>query len=289
MEYIPPSLHHLTQITEISFQGPSPSNCNERSIFPRSLQRLDISKLNLQCFPHKSLRDLAERNISVSNGVMKANVDIDVHASYFSDLLEMYLDILHQKGLISELYELDCHTCSRIPNNVHLCSNLKLISIVHSSISEIPERLRSIQTLEDINYKGEQLKRTPPWLPRQKYNWKNIEELKSNCRESSHEILRLRHLELDFAMLSEIPPEIFSCHNLQSLSLKFNRLTTLPAELSQLNKLEFIDIRSNPMKEVPTVLCSLQYLQKIYLPKQILDQKDRIWDVRKHVMINDTK
>ena len=70
---------------------------------------------------------------------------------------------------------------------------------------------------------------------------------------------------------------------------KFNRLTTLPEELSRLDKLEFIDIRSNPMKEVPTVLCSLQYLQKIYSPKQILDQKDRIWDVRKHVMINDTK
>lgn len=100
--------------------------------------------------------------------------------------------------------------------------------------------------------------------------------------------MSLRHLEFDLAMLSEIPSEIFSCHNLQSLSLRFNRLPSLPKKISQLNKLEFIDLRSNPMKQVPKGLCTLQYLQKIYLTKQILDQKDTIWDVLEHVIINDS-
>ena len=92
---------------------------------------------------------------------MKIDIDINVHASYSSDLLEMYLDILHQKGLSSELYNWIVIPAREFPNNIHLCSNLKLISIANLSISEIPETLRSIQTLEDINYKKEQFEKNP--------------------------------------------------------------------------------------------------------------------------------
>lgn len=64
---------------------------------------------------------------------------------------------------------------------------------------------------------------------------------------------RAGHLRLDFAGLTEVPPEVLGFDWLESVSLCANEIASVPDELARLPRLRRVDLRANPLYRVPAL------------------------------------
>jgi len=77
-------------------------------------------------------------------------------------------------------------------------------------------------------------------------------------------------LNLKGKKLKEIPPEIFTLHNLQVLNLSKNRIKEIPAGISNLKSLQELDLSNNDLSNLPPQIGDLRYLYKLKLNKNVI-------------------
>ena len=85
--------------------------------------------------------------------------------------------------------------------------------------------------------------------------------------------------------LENLPPEIWSLHNLKSLDLWGNNLTKLPSAIGQLESLELLSVSRNKLRYLPWELIPLMCGASAILTSRDLDENDyeRIWYPDSHL------
>lgn len=80
----------------------------------------------------------------------------------------------------------------------------------------------------------------------------------------------LKHLDLSFNSIEEIPAKIKELTKLETLSINRNKIKDLPKEIGSLNNLKSIDFLANNISEIPTSLCNLKKIERINLADNIV-------------------
>ena len=125
------------------------------------------------------------------------------------------------------------------------------LDLSQSVITQLPEELGQLTSLQALDLQSNQLTHIPPELG---------------------QLASLQALDLQSNQLTHIPPELGQLASLQTLDLQSNQLTHIPAELGQLASLQTLDLQSNQLTHIPAELGQLLSLQKLYLSDNQLTQ-----------------
>jgi Leucine-rich repeat (LRR) protein len=85
-------------------------------------------------------------------------------------------------------------------------------------------------------------------------------------------------INLPYAELSQLPPEICGLENVEELSLEGNKLKDLPPGLGSMSKLTTVNLSDNQLKKVPSALAELKNLQELDLSGNKFKKKSEIWE-----------
>ncbi|XP_068313189.1 putative disease resistance RPP13-like protein 1 [Pyrus communis] len=99
-----------------------------------------------------------------------------------------------------------------------------------------------------------------PYLRVLKLEDRDIVELPSSIGD----LKQLRHLDVSWTSITELPDKVCNLYNLQTLLLEFcRRLIQLPSELGRLINLRHLNIRGTKIKQMPVGMCNLKNLQTL--------------------------
>lgn len=137
-----------------------------------------------------------------------------------------------------EILDLSGNQLSALPDDLPRLQRLRIIFCSENQFTCLPEVLGQCPQLSMIGFKTNQIETvSAAALPPQ-----------------------LRWLILTDNRVTELPPELGRCQQLQKLMLAGNRLTTLPAEMAVCTRLELVRIAANQFAELPAWLLSLPRL-----------------------------
>jgi Leucine-rich repeat (LRR) protein len=91
-------------------------------------------------------------------------------------------------------------------------------------------------------------------------------------------------VNLTYAELSQLPPEIFGLENMEELSLEGNKLKDLPTGLGSMSKLTMVNLSGNRLKKIPSDLAELKNLQELDLSGNKFKKKYGIWNDLKELV-----
>ncbi|KAB2629469.1 disease resistance protein [Pyrus ussuriensis x Pyrus communis] len=99
-----------------------------------------------------------------------------------------------------------------------------------------------------------------PYLRVLKLQDRDIVELPSSIGD----LKQLRHLDVSWTSITELPDKVCNLYNLQTLLLEAcHRLIQLPSELGRLINLRHLNIRRTKIKQMPAGMCNLKNLQTL--------------------------
>ena len=134
-------------------------------------------------------------------------------------------------------------------------------------LTELPESLRQLTQLQELDISAHQLTTLPEWLGeftelRLLYVYRN--QLTA-LPESLGQLTQLRLLYLSRNQLTALPDSLGQLTRLRWLYLSDNQLTVLPEWLGQLTQLRFLDLTNNQLTVLPEWLCQLTHLLSLEL------------------------
>jgi uncharacterized protein (TIGR02996 family) len=165
------------------------------------------------------------------------------------------------------------------------------ISVTGRQLTAIPENLRQVKSLANLNLHGNQLAELPDWIGELTkleflgvgYNpLSSLPETIGNLRrlrllfcggtkgleelpDSIGRLTKLEDLRLGFNVLKAVPESIGNLHKLRHLDLSHNQLTTLPATVGALRQLRELTLTWNKLSELPPTLANLRQLEVLDL------------------------
>ena len=128
--------------------------------------------------------------------------------------------------------------------NIKKLTNLRVLDISGSFISEIPKEISECKNLKSIIANASQLSIIPS----------SIGQLK-----------KLRVLNLAYCKIDRVPKEIGEVESLWSLSIGSNKLTTLPESFSNLKNLTFFSIANNKFREFPNSILGMETVGNLWI------------------------
>ena len=162
-------------------------------------------------------------------------------------------------------------------------------------LTQIPEQIRDLTLVEDLNISFNLLEELPEWineftalkvlritdnrlktLPKSIGELRCLEELyaRGNQLETLPNTLgklsAIKVLELYQNNLNSIPEAIGNLTNLEMLELHENQLTTLPNSIGDLKNLEILDVHDNQLTSLPDSIGSLTKLEMLILARNKL-------------------
>jgi len=134
-------------------------------------------------------------------------------------------------------------------------------------LSTLPDSLRQLSQLQELNLDGNQLTALPDWLGQliqlQRLNL-GFNQL-TMLPDSLGQLTQLQWLDLSSNQLTTLPDWLGQLTQLQTLVLGFNQLTTLPDWLGQLIQLQTLVLSGNQLTTLPDWLGQLTQLQELWL------------------------
>jgi Leucine-rich repeat (LRR) protein len=264
----------------------------------------DLQDISLMSNPMETLPDSLKECTHLNN--------LRISFKHFSTLIDTYMENLISKGQIKsehipsvvfeleQLVELDLKS-SKIntlpennlinlqsiyldynyfekfqPNSFEIFQNLKVLTISHNLLKEIPNEICSLKELFILNLSNNCIKELPS-----QFNLPKLTELylSNNClkyiNSSIASLKSLKRLALDKNEICEISDHLFELKRLEYLDLSKNRITELSPRLQQLECIKYshsfeklnkigLWLVENPL-EVPPKQCWLTTnIEKIY-------------------------
>ena len=187
---------------------------------------------------------------------------------------------------IEKLEELNLSGCDHVnlPDDAELWSrfsSLKKIDLNNNSLTDLPEGMEVLTTLEILFLSENKFRRTPgvisnlnlkvlslrgnllqelsaSYLPTSSLIWliltnNQISELNSNIGDAK----LLRKLMLSHNRLESVPVELSECRNLELIRLANNNISSMPRGVLILPKLAWISLSGNPMSIPPTTVAKV--------------------------------
>jgi Protein kinase domain/Leucine rich repeat len=137
-----------------------------------------------------------------------------------------------------EILDLSNNRLSHLPEDFARLQRLKILFISQNQFEVLPAVLGQCPNLEMVGFKANRIQTVPgSALPPQ-----------------------LRWLILTDNQISQLPPELGTCHRLQKLMLAGNQLRSLPSEMADCQNLELIRLAANRLEALPPWLLQLPRL-----------------------------
>ena len=167
-------------------------------------------------------------------------------------------------------HEKDPHYTS-CPTTLKNLQRLSIFANYHAPNRDGKDLLREINlpNLQTLFCNG-----TPNRIPIEKIKFENCKNLR--VLQLTHCVLnfelkplflrQLRHLDLSYTNLGDLPHDIHSLQNLVHLILTYNDgLEILPDSIGKLDNLQFLDLSSSPIKSLPSSIGNLVNLERLDL------------------------
>jgi Leucine-rich repeat (LRR) protein len=156
-----------------------------------------------------------------------------------------------------------------LPSTIGQLKDLKLLRIMESKISELPDEIGELTSLEKLDFSFNPLQTIPTTIGKLKDlkilrfsgNGQSLKKLPKEIGEMEG----LEELLLAQNGLTKIPPTFGDLGKLKVLDVHSNKLTTLPDEIGNLSQLEVLQVGGNPLKKLPSSIQKLQNLKELVI------------------------
>ncbi|XP_029474380.1 volume-regulated anion channel subunit LRRC8B [Rhinatrema bivittatum] len=147
--------------------------------------------------------------------------------------------------------------------------NLRSLELMNCDLERIPHSLFCLWQLQEINFKGNNLKTIEEII-----SFQHLKKL--TCLKLWYNIIvyiplqigvltNLEQLYLNYNNIETVPVQLFLCTKLHYLDLSCNNLTFLPNEIQYLNNLQHFAVTKNNIKMLPDGLFQCKKLQCLLL------------------------
>lgn len=133
---------------------------------------------------------------------------------------------------------------SRLDDFLEDCEDLSTLTLFGCPIGRIPEPIRRMRALTEVNLMGTWPAMTPDWL---------------------FEAPRLTLLWLGLNNLSDLPGSLGEAKRLRDLRLNHNQFRRIPSAVWRLSALEILDLRGCPIEEIPADILRLERLSNLVI------------------------
>jgi internalin A len=141
-----------------------------------------------------------------------------------------------------------------------------------AKLTALPEKLRQLKELEELNLSNNLLTVIPDWLG-ELTRLRDLAILDNELRElpeSLGQLSRLSELDLRQNQLSTLPESLGQLSRLEQFRLSDNQLTSLPESLGQLSRLRYFSLRENQLAVLPQWVGRLTELDDLDLSRNQL-------------------
>ncbi|PIB45156.1 protein kinase [Pseudomonas sp. 2822-15] len=148
-----------------------------------------------------------------------------------------------------EVLNLTGNTLSRLPDDLHRLSRLRVLFCSDNAFTELPACLGQCANLSMIGFKANQISHVPAAALPPQLRWLILTD---NCISQLPGELGerplLQKLMLAGNHLTDLPPSLVNCKNLELLRIASNRFTQLPPWLLTLPSLTWLAYAGNPVE-----------------------------------------
>lgn len=154
-----------------------------------------------------------------------------------------------------------------VPNELKGNVTLKVLKLYGNKLTELPEWICELESLEKLYIGKNQLKA----LPQSIGNLKNLKLLSAQYNDidtlpnSIVELENLEQLILNQNKLKYLPDDIGKMKKLEILQLKFNEIKMLPSSIGDCEQMQFIYLNRNYLEEIPSSFGNMRKLRELYL------------------------
>jgi len=183
-------------------------------------------------------------------------------------------------GKLEELKILNIadNNLNNIPVYIKNLKNLIVLDLSYNtSIKAIPNEIKNLEHLEEINFSGNRIRVVPE-------SFQNLKKLKV-LKIRDNDILylpefikhfkQLEHLDLAGNELKRLPSEIGLLSKLKRLDLVSNELEYLPPEIGHLSNLEYLSLRHNNLKKLPDDIAYLRNIRNLDLSFNKISRQEK--------------
>lgn len=140
------------------------------------------------------------------------------------------------------------------------CKSLTELNVFNNRLIKLPQELRSLVRLQDLNASGNKLKTFP-----QPGDWTNLRRLAVSWNTIVHVpdlegLNSLVHLQLNDNILTEWPCSVTTLVQLEMLDCSMNQIEAIPGEIGRLTSLTTLNMRCNKLREIPDTVSRLRRL-----------------------------
>ena len=219
-----------------------------------NLNDLDVSFCELKEFPSPILELKKLEHLDISNNFIRSIPQgitrLQLKKFHLGkNPLDEFPKFLCQ---FSALEKTDLSNCflERIPPEIFGLKNLTEISLRDNCITELPEQVCQLN-LEMLNLADNPLNGLP---------------------ESFRNFVNLKHLDISFTNLEEIPFQILYLNNIKRLAVKNNALEYLPENWEKSINIQYLDLSENHFRTLPDSISQLKVLQDLNLKSCCLSE-----------------
>lgn len=184
---------------------------------------------------------------------LKAHRDLD---HLLDDAIKHKTDWLYISG----------HRLTELPERIRELTELRDLEIFEQDLYRLPEGLFELSKLERLRIMTSDLEGIPASIAR----LKNLKELSIQCASSDRPAPGYKPKPREEISLNVIPPEIGELEKLEQLTIQYTSISELPPQLEQLKNLRFLDLGMCMIEQKPEFLGIMKQLKYINVSRKAL-------------------
>lgn len=184
---------------------------------------------------------------------LKAHRDLD---RLLDDAIKHKTDWLYISG----------HRLTELPERIRELTELRDLEIFEQDLYRLPEGLFELSKLECLKILSADLEGIPASIAK----LKNLRELSIQCASSDRPAPGYQAKPREEISLNRIPPEIGELEQLEQLTIQYTSIRELPPELEQLKNLRFLNIGMCLIERKPGFLGGMKQLKYINVSRKSL-------------------
>ncbi|MCR8643823.1 hypothetical protein NV379_14295 [Paenibacillus sp. N1-5-1-14] len=158
------------------------------------------------------------------------------------------------------------HGLTELPERIRELTELRDLEVFEQDLYRLPEALFELNKLERLRIMTANLEAIPASIGK----LKNLRELSIHCASSDRPTLEWRAKPKEDISLNYIPSEIGELEQLEQLTIQYTSIYELPIELEKLKQLQILDLGMSMINQKPDFLKGMKQLKFINVSQDSL-------------------